>query len=154
MGISSVVIASYLPVDINQVTFQPIYFLNSTIFFSEEEKMRRWQEIRIRQNRLLAEAEQTTPAHIEQIMKSGFTMNDIKGLHRNFEDSAEDEMLSPTRGIQKSSSRASPSRPPRRSSLSRYDDNGMEGILGKHRSTSELDLNAKDKKTRGRSPFR
>lgn len=118
--------------------------------------MRRWQEIRIRQNRLLAEAEHSTPsAHIEQIMKSGFTMNDIKGLHRNFEDAAEaDEMLSPTRGIQKPSSRASPVRPSRRSSLSRYDENGMESNLGKHRSTSELDLNAKDKKTRGRSPFR
>jgi hypothetical protein len=48
---------------------------------SEEEKMRRWQEIKIRQHRLLAEADQTHPAHIEQIMKSGFTMNDIKGLY-------------------------------------------------------------------------
>jgi hypothetical protein len=46
---------------------------------SEGEKVRRWQEIKIRQHRLLAEADQTQPAHIEQIMKSGFTMSDIKG---------------------------------------------------------------------------
>ena len=46
---------------------------------SEAEKVRRWQEIKIRQHRLLAEADQTQPAHIEQIMKSGFTMSDIKG---------------------------------------------------------------------------
>jgi hypothetical protein len=49
--------------------------------YSEEEKVRRWQEIKIRQHRLLAEADQTHPAHIEQIMKSGFTMNDIKGMY-------------------------------------------------------------------------
>lgn len=48
--------------------------------FSEAEKIRRWQEIRIRQHRLLAESDQTTPAHIEQIMKSGFSMSDIKGM--------------------------------------------------------------------------
>lgn len=48
-------------------------------FISEEEKMRRWQEIRIRQHRLKIEADQSTPAHIEQIMKSGFSMSDIKG---------------------------------------------------------------------------
>lgn len=122
--------------------------------------MRRWQEIKIRQRRLLAEAEQTTPAHIEQIMKSGFSMSDIKTLHRDYsEDAVEaDEMMmtKPTTG------RKQPSRPPRKGSLSRYDDNIMNGTLGvggKNRSTSELDLNKlngdpKDKKTRGRSPFR
>lgn len=48
--------------------------------YSEEEKMRRWQEIKVRQHRLRAEVDnQTTPAHIEQIMKSGFSMSDIKG---------------------------------------------------------------------------
>jgi len=46
---------------------------------SEAEKIRRWQEIKIRQHRLLAEVNQSHPAHIEQIMKSGFTMSDIKG---------------------------------------------------------------------------
>lgn len=46
----------------------------------ENEKIRRWQEIRIRQHRLMAEVDSNaTPAHLEQIMKSGFTMNDIKG---------------------------------------------------------------------------
>lgn len=47
---------------------------------SEQEKQRRWQEIRIRQHRLLSQSEHATPAHIEQIMKSGFSMSDIKGL--------------------------------------------------------------------------
>lgn len=49
-------------------------------FFSEQEKQRRWQEIRIRQHRLLSQSEHATPAHIEQIMKSGFSMSDIKGF--------------------------------------------------------------------------
>jgi hypothetical protein len=52
-----------------------------TCLHSEAEKMRRWQEIKIRQHRLLAEADHTQPAHIEQIMKSGFTMSDIKGWY-------------------------------------------------------------------------
>lgn len=54
-------------------------FNNLYLLFSEEEKMRRWQEIKLRQHRLKAEAEQSTPAHIEQIMKSGFSMSDLKG---------------------------------------------------------------------------
>lgn len=55
--------------------------MNFYIFFlSEQEKQRRWQEIRIRQHRLLSQSEHATPAHIEQIMKSGFSMSDIKGL--------------------------------------------------------------------------
>lgn len=53
-------------------------------FVTEGEKLRRWQEIKMRQNRLLAEqveqAQQAAPsAHLEQIMKSGFSMSDIKG---------------------------------------------------------------------------
>jgi len=53
-------------------------------FVTEGEKLRRWQEIKIRQNRLLAEqveqAQQAAPSgHLEQIMKSGFSMSDIKG---------------------------------------------------------------------------
>lgn len=57
-------------------------------FISEAEKTKRWQEIKMKQNRLLAEqmeqVQQATPsAHIEQIMRSGFSMSDIKGL-KNF----------------------------------------------------------------------
>lgn len=54
-------------------------------FIDENEKMRRWQEIKMRQKRLLEEQyEQAAPhatpsAHMEQIMKSGFSMSDIKG---------------------------------------------------------------------------
>ncbi|KAL0274262.1 UNVERIFIED_CONTAM: hypothetical protein PYX00_006731 [Menopon gallinae] len=129
----------------------------------EEEKMRRWQEIKMRQRRLLADQEQTAPAaHIEQIMKSGFSMSDIKGLQRGYsEDAVEaDEMLLKPEIGQKS---RRPSRPPRKGSLSRYDDNTLSPMdalsQDKNRSTSELDLNkfngdAKDKKSRGKSPFR
>lgn len=53
--------------------------------FSESEKARRWQEIKIRQHRLLTETEQPTPAHLEQIMKSGFSLSDIKGLSKNMQ---------------------------------------------------------------------
>jgi ryanodine receptor 2 len=122
-------------------------------FIDENEKARRWEEIKIRQHRLLAEVEHTTPAHIDHIMKSGFTMNDIKGLHRNYsEDAAEaDEIMRP-------------SRPPRKGSLSRT--NGFDHLeVNGHmpRSSSELDMNQynemdidkmDDKKKRGRSPFR
>lgn len=122
--------------------------------------MRRWQEIKMRQRRLLAEAEQTTPAHIEQIMKSGFSMSDIKTLQRDYsEDAVEADEVMMSRPA---AGKKQPPRPPRKGSLSRYDDNIMNGQLspgGKNRSASELDLNklngeAKDKKTRGRSPFR
>jgi len=49
------------------------------LFCREGEKVRRWQEIKIRQHRLLSDSDQVTPAHIEQIMKSGFSLSDIKG---------------------------------------------------------------------------
>lgn len=119
--------------------------------------MRRWEEIKIRQHRLMAEADaQSTPAHIDHIMKSGFTMNDIKGLHRNFsEDAAEDEqMMRPS----------NPNRPPRKGSLPRVSQT-FDGLLtdtsGRmQRSSSAIQMDGyldepedKDKK-RGRSPFR
>ncbi|XP_025830516.1 ryanodine receptor [Agrilus planipennis] len=112
-------------------------------FITEEEKSRRWQEIKIRQHRLRAEANQTTPAHIEQIMKSGFSISDLKGLHRNYsEDAVEaDEVMNkPTN----KSTKSMPPRPPRKGSLSRnvYEvEQGLEASSGKiNRSTSELDL--------------
>ncbi|XP_043461888.1 ryanodine receptor isoform X4 [Leptopilina heterotoma] len=126
-------------------------------FISESDKTRRWQEIKMKQNRLLAEqmeqVQQSTPsAHIEQIMRSGFSMSDIKGLQRNYsEDAVEnDEMMkeSPL-PIQ----RNKPSRPPRKGSVPR----------GLDRATSENEMNGygemngdlkDDKKKRGRSPFR
>lgn len=50
-------------------------------YFSEQEKARRWVEIKERQQILMKEAtEAQMPAHIDQIMRSGFTMNDIKGM--------------------------------------------------------------------------
>ncbi|KAI4471407.1 ran binding protein 9-related [Holotrichia oblita] len=139
-------------------------------FISEDEKMRRWQEIKVRQHRLRAEVDnQTTPAHIEQIMKSGFSMSDIKGLHRNYsEDAVEaDEMM-------KKQAKVNPPRPPRKGSLSRTLPQfelesdfpmGLNISSSKvHRSNSELDFqryqdmnmqsDKDDKKKRGRSPFR
>lgn len=129
------------------------------IFNSEREKVRRWDEIRLRQHRILAEAEHTTPAHIDHIMRSGFTMNDIKGLSRNYnEDAVEsDEVLRPNQG---------PNRPPRKGSITRTNGNYGNPTLeinGRmQRSTSELrmtdyndcDEKMDDKKKRGRSPFR
>ncbi|KAG5681994.1 hypothetical protein PVAND_011393 [Polypedilum vanderplanki] len=124
-----------------------------SVFITEREKVQRWEEIRLRQHRLLAEVENTTPAHYEHIMRSGFTMNDIKGL-RYTEDAGEsDEVL------------RHPRRPSRKGSLSR--PNGFDAptleVNGRiQRSTSDLDMNqysegedrVDDKKKRGRSPFR
>lgn len=121
---------------------------------SEREKTRRWEEIRLRQHRILAEVEHTQPAHIEQIMRSGFTMNDIKGLNRNYEDAGEsDEVLRPNR----------PDR--RKGSITRqngnYDGPTLEVNGRMQRSTSNLDMGEYEgeekhdgKKKRGRSPFR
>ncbi|XKL68210.1 hypothetical protein PGB90_003701 [Kerria lacca] len=140
-------------------------------FIDENEKQKRWQEIRKRQHRLIMEADRSTPAHIEQIMKSGFSMTDIKGLHRGYSEDAvesDDLMLNPTSSpLTKSKRGTQPLRPPRKNSLPRSNDIPQINIKmdkGKmHRSTSELDLNrydlnhhsAKDdKKKRGRSPFK
>uniref|UniRef100_A0A182IRU9 Uncharacterized protein n=1 Tax=Anopheles atroparvus TaxID=41427 RepID=A0A182IRU9_ANOAO len=121
-------------------------------FISESEKMRRWEEIRIRQHRLMTEVDHAAPAHFDHIMRSGFTMNDIKGLHRNYsEDAAEgDEML-----------RNGPRRPSRHATRGGLSPPGIE-INGE--ATSDGELNAysdnelegpgDDRKKRGRSPFR
>ncbi|KAI5742923.1 hypothetical protein M8J77_012710 [Diaphorina citri] len=144
-------------------------------FIDENEKQRRWKEIRNRQQILMMEAvDNTTPAHIEQIMKSGFSMSDIKGLSRGYsEDAAEtDDMLLVNGGSPPTRAKNKPARPPRKGSLPRNEEilqlgGNMDGGGKLHRSTSELDLNrynapsiliqdAKDdkKKARGRSPFR
>uniref|UniRef100_A0A182MMK6 Ryanodine receptor 3, brain n=1 Tax=Anopheles culicifacies TaxID=139723 RepID=A0A182MMK6_9DIPT len=120
-------------------------------FITEQEKMRRWEEIRIRQHRLMTEVDHSQPAHFDHIMRSGFTMNDIKGLHRNYsEDAAEaDEMM-----------RNGPRRPSRHQSRGGLSPPGIE-INGE--ATSDGELNAysdneleggDDRKKRGRSPFR
>ena len=122
--------------------------------------MRRWEEIKLRQHRLAFEVEQQqTPAHIDHIMKSGFTMSDIKGLHRTYNEDgveADEQMM-----------RLSPSRPQRKNSMTRpqfdmsVDMNGMNGQNGMNRSTSQLDIdtyqldpNQETDKKRGRSPFK
>lgn len=130
----------------------------------EQEKARRWNEIRLRQHRLMAEAEaqQQTPAHIDHIIKSGFTMGDIKGMSRTYgEDAAEadEQMMRPTQ------SGGSPSRPMRKGSMAlRTGYEADDGMMD--RSTSALDLGdyqtaeqleeagGADDKKRGRSPFR
>lgn len=105
----------------------------------------------------MAEVEHAaTPAHIDHIMRSGFTMNDIKGLNRNYEDAVEsDEVMRP-----------SPNRPARKGSVTRangnYDAPTLEINGRMQRSTSNFDMNdyndadekVDDKKKRGRSPFR
>ena len=97
--------------------------------------MRRWEEIRIRQHRLLTEVDSNGPTHLDHIMKSGFTKDDIKNLNRNYsEDAAEaDDVMH------------SPSRPPRKTE--QLDYNGGSDV--------EIPYDDEDeKKKRGRSPFR
>ncbi|KAH1010100.1 hypothetical protein HUJ05_004454 [Dendroctonus ponderosae] len=132
-------------------------------FITEEEKMRRWNEIKIRQHRLKVEADQSVtanPAHIENIMRSGFSMTDIKGLHRNYSEDAVESDLNEVmkhqaqqqvqQQILSRMGKTMPARPPRKGSLSRTNPsaNGFEdsytqinGSRGVHRSTSELDMN-------------
>lgn len=103
----------------------------------------------------MGDSQSTAPAHIDHIMKSGFTMNDIKGLHRNFsEDPAEadEQMLRPN-----------PQRPPRKGSLTQNGYDSMD-MIKMQRSMSALDveryqsedgtLEDKADKKRSRSPFR
>ena len=47
--------------------------------FSEEEKARRWQEIRIRQHRLRSSGFHRGNPMEQSMLKSGFTREDIKG---------------------------------------------------------------------------
>lgn len=111
----------------------------------------------------MSDVETLQPANIEHIMKSGFTMNDIKALHRNYsEDAAEADEQMNRNGIN------SPSRPPRKGSLSRintaYDPPTLQvNGNGLQRSSSALDMGRYqseqtrvevDRKKRGRSPFR
>lgn len=104
-----------------------------------------------RQHRLAVEVERqqqeqaAAQGHIDHIMKSGFTMNDIKGLHRYGEENVDiDEGM------------VNPSKPSRKGSVSRgsptYD------IMSMERSGSALDIDFqmdedKSEKKRGRSPF-
>lgn len=99
----------------------------------------------------MVEAQATAPAHIDHIMKSGFTMNDIKGLHRNYEDAeGEDQMM-----------RMNPPRPPRRGSLTQNGYDSMDMNVKMPRSTSALNMERyqseertmEGEKKRGRSPF-
>lgn len=94
--------------------------------------------------------EQAQQGHMDHIMKSGFTMNDIKGLHRFGEDGAEaDEgMMGPSRTTRKGSlGRGSPT----------YD---MMPSMGRSASVLDIDFpidgpfDDKAEKKRGRSPFK
>ncbi|KAL6426510.1 hypothetical protein ACFW04_009145 [Cataglyphis niger] len=128
-------------------------------FITEGEKLRRWQEIKMRQNKLLAEqveqGQQAAPsAHLEQIMKSGFSMSDIKGLQRNYsEDAAEaDEMLKESPLPMQ---RGKPSRPPRKGSL--YGSRTLDNMVSEAEMNGYGEMNGDikdEKKKRGRSPFR
>ncbi|KRF97582.1 uncharacterized protein Dwil_GK20678, isoform D [Drosophila willistoni] len=131
-------------------------------FISEQDKARRWEEIKIRQYRLMREAEAAAAqaaqtqnaAHMDHMLKGGFNMNDIKGLTRNFDDHTEAEA--------EHMMRTSPSRPPRKGSLTRnitFESDMTAALDEMQRSTSVLDMNGMgeeldDKKKRGRSPFK
>ncbi|KRG04792.1 uncharacterized protein Dmoj_GI18926, isoform L [Drosophila mojavensis] len=129
-------------------------------FISEQEKARRWEEIKLRQYRLMREAQEAAiqmqtqnAAHMDHMLKSGFNMNDIKGLTRNFDDHTEAEAEHMMHG---------PPRPPRKGSLTRnitFESDMTAALDEMQRSTSVLDMNGlgddlDDKKKRGRSPFK
>ncbi|KOB76511.1 Ryanodine receptor 44F, partial [Operophtera brumata] len=139
---------------------QPIFENTDEMPDTRIDKARRWVEIKQRQQMLMKEAtEAQMPAHIDQIMRSGFTMNDIKGLHY---DENQEEMPP------SSKMKRLPSRPPRKTSIPRGGQhyNLLPGQTnGMHRSTSEAEMakyelgtqslvpdDKKDK--RGRSPFK
>jgi hypothetical protein len=68
---------------------------NFLVVFSEGEKNRRWQEIRMRQHRLKATGQVTNAMrqnnNFEQSMqKAGFSMNDIKGRCKEIFNNSED----------------------------------------------------------------
>lgn len=115
--------------------------------------MHRWEEIRIRQHRLLMEAEhqaQPSGAHMDHIMKSGFTMNDLKGLQRNYsEDGVEsDEVMRhgpqrPTRASRRAEALSPPG----------IEINGEMHMSDPENAYSDHEMED-DRKKRGRSPFR
>lgn len=90
--------------------------------------------------------ETSGPSHMDHIMQSGFSMSDIKGLHRFGEEAAEaDEM-----GMM------GPSRPARKPSVGRgspaYDM--MRSSSALDIDTFQIDGEEKAEKKRGRSPFK
>ncbi|XP_042892542.1 ryanodine receptor-like isoform X4 [Penaeus japonicus] len=60
-------------------------------FIDEEEKARRWQEVRIRQNRIQSGDIQGPAAFESSLVDTGFSMSDIKELHYNEEGVEADE---------------------------------------------------------------
>lgn len=70
-------------------------------------------------------------------MRSGFSMSDIKGLHRNYsEDAVESDEVMKQQQVTNKSVRSLPARPPRKGSLSRnvngYDENSKSYLLKIH----------------------
>ncbi|XP_043499298.1 ryanodine receptor isoform X4 [Polistes fuscatus] len=130
-------------------------------FISENEKVRRWQEIKMHQSRLLSEqfeqTQQAAPsAQMEQIMKSGFSMSDIKGLQRNYsEDAVEADEMAKESPIPMQ--RNKPMRPPRKGSIYGSRSGAMDGAVNEAEMNGYGEMNGDvkdDKKKRGRSPFR
>lgn len=120
-------------------------------FIPEDEKARRWEEVKLRQYRLMRDAQnvgqQQPSAHMDHMLKSGFTMSDIKGLNR-FEDTAEAEQMA-----------RMPTRPPRRPSVVRNitfeSDASPDELGGSTLNVNGLEESGSDeKKKRGRSPFK
>lgn len=102
------------------------------------------------QHRLAAEVQRQesmqNPSHtMDHIMQSGFTMSDIKGLHRFGEDGVEADELC-----------LNPGRPARKGSVGRgspYDDM-MRSTSALDIDTFQIDGEDKVEKKRGRSPFK
>ncbi|XP_023317849.1 ryanodine receptor isoform X1 [Trichogramma pretiosum] len=127
-------------------------------FVSEYEKAQRWQEIKSRQQRLYQDQLEAAAAHpgspsaqqqsanIEQILRSGFSMSDIKGMTDSMDV---DEVMRESPLPMKRGKQQQPPRPPRRGSMS-----GSKNLIDSDGEGDGTDGKDADKKKRGRSPFR
>ncbi|XP_035704010.1 ryanodine receptor isoform X5 [Folsomia candida] len=135
-------------------------------FIDENEKTRRWQDIRLRQHRLKATAQTTRTNNFEQSMaKAGFSISDIKGLQREYsEDEVEADHSGQSGPMRKGRKtiKSPPNKPPRGGmSEAEYIDtpgmlNGDTGVQADRSDRSGNHLSPEPdgkKKERGKSPF-
>lgn len=144
-------------------------------FIDEPEKLHRWEEIRRRQRKEQADrAGVRHPANLEQhMLKSGFSLSDIKDLQRGYsEDAAEGEdhphipprqhsvkksTLTKTQSMEMGMQNLTiPERPEEMSKLrsASSEDIHKKGMEDSQLSDPTSDTNDLDKKKRGKSPFR
>ncbi|XP_076069948.1 ryanodine receptor isoform X2 [Oratosquilla oratoria] len=127
----------------------------NSAFIDETEKEHRWEEVRLRQQRLQLGCSRPPPSIETSMIESGFSMSDIKDLHRGYhEDGVEADEV-----IRKSSLK------PKMDKTASMDVplvNGQPEPGKLPKAVSDMDIVSKDKspdiperkKARGKSPFR